>query len=102
MRMLAIAARFTVWSALPVALCAGAQTAEIRVFASNGMKAVLEELAPQFEKSTGYKLAFRFASAANLKGDIEKGEAFDLAILTAALVDDLIGQGKLAPATRAD
>jgi len=102
MKLHSIAAHTTIGFALSLALGAGSRAAEIKVLASNGVKTVLEELAPQFEKSTGHKLAFRFAPAADLKGQIEKGEAFDVAILTTALIDDLIKQGKLAPATRAD
>jgi len=75
---------------------------EIRVLSSNGLKTVVEELGPQFEKSTQDRLAVRFAPAAELKAVIEKGAAFDLAILTAAAIDDLIRQGRLAAPTRAD
>jgi len=88
--------------ALMLALGSGSHAAEIKVLSSNGVKTVLEELAPQFEKATGHKLVFRFAPAADLKAQIEKGEPCDLAILTAAAIDDLIKQGKLAQATRAD
>lgn len=85
-----------------VALSTGLQAADIRVMSTNGVKSVLEELVPQFEKATSYKLSIRYAPAADLKGLIEKGEAFDVAILTAAAIDDLIRQGKLAAPTRAD
>jgi molybdate transport system substrate-binding protein len=102
MKLRSIAAYTSIGFTLSLAPGAGAQATEIKVLASNGVKTVLEELAPQFEKSTGHKLAFRFAPAADLKGQIEKGEPFDVAILTTALIDDLIRQGKLAPATRAD
>jgi molybdate transport system substrate-binding protein len=78
------------------------QAVEIRVLSTNGLKAVVEELGPQFERATQHKLAVRFAPAAELKGQIEKGAAFDLAILTAAGIDDLTRQGKLAAPTRAD
>jgi molybdate transport system substrate-binding protein len=78
------------------------KAAEIRVLSSNGVKAVLEELAPQFEKATAHRLAISFAPAADLQARIEKGEAFDLAILTAAATDVLIGQGRLAAPTRAN
>ena len=54
--------------------------------------------APRFEKATEHKLVFTFRAAAELKGDIEKGAAVDLAILTKGAVDDLIKQGKLAGA----
>src|SRR5262245_15024271 len=78
-----------------------AHAAEIRVFSSNALKTVLEELAPRFEKATEHKLAFTFGAAANLKGEIEKGATFDVAFLTAGAVDDLIKQGKMA-GTRTD
>jgi len=78
------------------------QAVEIRVLSTNGLKAVVEELGPQFERATQHKLAVRFAPAAELKGQIEKGAAFDLAILTAAGIDALTRQGKLAAPTRAD
>jgi len=76
----------------------GAQAAEIRVFSTNALKTVLEELGPRFEKATEHKIAFTFGTAAGLKGDIEKGAAFDVAILTTGGVDDLLKQGKMAGA----
>jgi molybdate transport system substrate-binding protein len=74
----------------------GAQAAEIKVLASNALKTTLEELAPRFEKATEHKIAFTFGTAVGLKGDIEKGAAVDVALLTASAIDDLIKQGKLA------
>jgi len=59
--------------------------AEIKVLASNGVRAALEELAPAF-----------------VKRQIEGGEAFDLAILTGAGIDDLAKQGKVDAASRAE
>lgn len=90
-------------AALGTFLCAAmAGGAEIQVLSTNGLKTVVQELGPQFERATQHKLAVRFAPAAELKGQIEKGAAFDLAILTAAGIDDLIRQGELAAPTRAD
>ena len=83
-------------------LSAGVQAAEIRVFSSNAVKSVLEALAPEFEKASGHTIAFTYDTAAVLKTEIEKGAAFDVAILTAAGIDDLIKQGKIAAASRAD
>ena len=76
------------------------QAAEIKVLSSNAVKSVLEELAPQFEKATNNKIAFTFDTAAALKGQIEKGAVFDLAILTDGGIDDLIKQTKISGATR--
>src|SRR4051812_3541119 len=60
------------------------QAAEIKVLASNGVKAALEELAPAFERETGHKLSITFDLAASIKRQIESGQAFDLAIITSA------------------
>src|SRR5467141_1357638 len=79
--------------------------AEIKVLASNGVREALHELASAFERETGHKLVIGFGLAAALKRQIEAGEAFDLAILPAAAIDDLIKQGKVdagaAPPSRA-
>jgi molybdate transport system substrate-binding protein len=79
---------------------ASVRAAEIKVLASNGVKAALEELAPAFERATGNKLKIEFGLAAILKRQIEGGEAFDLAILTTAGIDDLAKQGKVDGGTR--
>jgi molybdate transport system substrate-binding protein len=71
----------------------------IKVLASNGVKAVLSELAPQFEQSTGRDLAVTFDRSSELKKRIEAGEIFDVAILTAPMIDDLIRQRKIAAGT---
>ena len=73
--------------------------AEIKVIGSVGVKTVLEELAPQFERASEHKLKITFGTAVPLKRQIDAGEAFDVVILTPALVDDLAKQGKVAPGT---
>ena len=78
------------------------QAADITVLASNAVKTALEELGPKFETAGGHKITFSFKAAAELKGDIEKGAAVDVAILTAAAIDDLIKQGKLAAGGKTD
>src|SRR5947207_13418144 len=79
---------------------APASAAEIKVISSNALKTVLEQLGPAFEKATEHKLSIQWGAAVPLKAEIEKGAAFDLAVLTDAGIDDLIKQGKLAAATR--
>ena len=73
--------------------------AEIQVLCSNGLKAVMEDLAPQFEKATGHKVVVKFGLAAGFKQQIESGAPFDLTVLTPPMIDDLIKQGRLHPAT---
>src|SRR5215475_7562564 len=87
-------------TAMLLALGVSAKAAEIKVLSSNGLKSVLEELAPQFEKASGHKLMIVWGAAVPLRGQIEKGEVFDATILTTAAIDALIGQAKLDKATR--
>jgi molybdate transport system substrate-binding protein len=87
-----------------LALCGvhGADAAELKLQVSNALKTTMEELAPQFEKASGHKLVIEFGAAAEIKTAIQKGAAVDVAILTSAATDDLIKEGKLAAAGRAD
>jgi molybdate transport system substrate-binding protein len=78
-----------------------ARAAEIKVLCSNGIKAVMEELVPQFERATRHTIAIRYGLSAALERQIEAGEPFDLAVLTPPLIDDLVKQGKIAGDTRA-
>ena len=77
----------------------GAQAAELKVYSSTAVKAVLEELGPQFEKATGDKLVFTFGLSSAVKKQIDEGAAFDVAVLTPALIDGLAA-GKIDPASR--
>jgi molybdate transport system substrate-binding protein len=79
-----------------------ARAAEIKVLCSNGLREVLAELTPQFERASEHKLVVRFGLGAKLKQEIEGGEPFDLAILPSPALDDLIKQGRVAPGTRID
>ena len=78
-----------------------ARAAEINILCSNGIRTVMEELVPQFERATNHTVKITYGLSAALKRQIEAGEPFDLAVLTPPLVDDLIKQGKIAAGTRA-
>jgi molybdate transport system substrate-binding protein len=73
----------------------------LTVLCSNGLKAVAEDLVPQFERATKHKVIVRYGLAAALKQQIERGESFDVAFLTPVVMDDLIKQAKIAADTRA-
>jgi molybdate transport system substrate-binding protein len=79
-----------------------AEAAEVKVLSTVAVKPVVEELAPQFERQTGHKLAITFGVANTMKRQIEAGESFDVAIMTAPVADDLIKQGRIVAATRTD
>ena len=77
------------------------RAAELKLVASPGTRAALLELAPQFERATGHKVVMDFAVIAVLKRRIAAGEAFDIVIPGPELIDELVGQGKVAAGTRA-
>jgi molybdate transport system substrate-binding protein len=85
---------------LALALASGhAWAADITVLSSTGIESVLTALQPKFEKATGNKLVITFDTSNALKAQIDGGKAFDLAILTPGLVENLIKAGKIAPST---
>lgn len=76
--------------------------AQITVLSSNGYQAVLEELAPRFERAKNRKVAVTYDLAATLRRRIEEGQAFDLAILTPAAIDHLVKGGRIAGDSRTE
>jgi molybdate transport system substrate-binding protein len=81
---------------------APAQSAELHVMVSDGMKTVVEKMTPEIEHATRRKLVAQFNSSKNLRDKIQAGEPFDAAILTSDVLDDLIKQGKVASGSLAE
>ena len=81
---------------------AAAQDAAVRVLASNGVKAVIQDIQAQCERAIGHPLALQFNSTASLKQRIDAGETFDAAILTSEAIDALVKERKIAGGTRAE
>jgi 4-carboxymuconolactone decarboxylase len=87
-------------AALCLLAAAPAAAQSLTVLSSNATKALIEELGPQYEKATGQKLTLRFDNSAALRARIEKGESFDVAVMTTTVVSDLAMAGKLAASSR--
>ncbi len=79
-----------------------AQEIEIHILCSNGIRAAVEKLVPEYERGMGRSIKVQFGPSAGFKRSIEGGEPFDLAILTRPIIDDLIKQGKIARGTGVD
>jgi molybdate transport system substrate-binding protein len=90
----------TVLAGLLLPQLSQAQTAQLKVLESNALKSAMDELGPQLEKATGNKLMQIVGTTAELRGMIEKGAAFDVAVFTKSALDDLTKQGKIADAPR--
>jgi molybdate transport system substrate-binding protein len=77
-----------------------ADAAEMKILTAGVMKTVVLELVPVFEKETGHKAIVDNDTAGGLARRIEGGEAFDLAIITPGVINDLAGKGKVVGAGR--
>jgi molybdate transport system substrate-binding protein len=74
----------------------GAKAAEIKVMCSGAMRPALEELAPQFERTSGHKLAITYSGTNVIRDRALAGDAGELVIFASYAVEDVIRQGKLA------
>ncbi len=75
---------------------AGAAAAEIKVLTAGAFKEILLATVPDFEKATGHKVTLDNATVGVLTKRIEDGEAFDLAVMGPAAIDQLTAKGKFA------
>ncbi|TMJ73244.1 MAG: ABC transporter substrate-binding protein, partial [Alphaproteobacteria bacterium] len=82
---------------LIAALFAGpADAAEVKVLSAGALRPLLQDLAPDFEKSSGNRLTFDFATAGGVEERVASGEAVDVALLTEPRIKKLAGEGKIA------
>jgi molybdate transport system substrate-binding protein len=72
-----------------------AQAGEITVLTAGAMKAVVLALLPDFEAQTGHKVTVANDTAGGLARRIAGGERFDVAVITPAVIDDLVGRGQV-------
>ncbi len=89
----------TAVAALLLAQTAAASAAEIKVFSTVGIKSVLEELIPQFEKSSGHKVTVTWSTAALLAKRVQSGEQADALLLIKNNIETLLKEGKIVAGT---
>ncbi len=89
-----IAALFVIATAAP------AYAADIKVLCTNGIRAVVDDLIPKFERQTGDKVIIQFEPSTQLKKRVDAGEPFDLVFMTTTLIDEEIKAGKLSAESR--
>ena len=82
------------------AFTAQVAAAEIKVLSPVALRPILEKAGAALERSKENSLVISWAESGAIKSDIEKGESFDIAVLTLNFVDDLIKAGKLDAGTR--
>jgi molybdate transport system substrate-binding protein len=74
----------------------------MEILCTNGVKSVMLDLIPAFERAGNTKVAITWGSTNALLKDLESGAGGDVAILTAEAIDALIKQGKAVAGSRVD
>ena len=76
------------------------QAAELKLMVTNGTRAIVDELGPQFERATGHKLVIKYEGSPFLQKAIEGGEGFDIVLLTVESMDAIAKAGKIDTSAR--
>jgi molybdate transport system substrate-binding protein len=74
----------------------------MKIICTNGVKSIMLDLVPAFERTSGTKIVITWGSTNGLLKELEGGASGDLAILTAEAIDDLIRHGKTVAGSRVD
>lgn len=88
--------------ALQLIGCAMAQAAEIKVLAAVGMREVMLDLGPKFERATGHTLAMTFDASGVIVRRIETDEPVDVTMILRSRLERLTQAGKISPGSVAD
>ncbi|MGZ9067199.1 MAG: molybdate ABC transporter substrate-binding protein [Burkholderiales bacterium] len=73
---------------------------EIVLFTANSLRGVLNELLPEFERTSGHTVRVSYDPAQILMKRIAAGETADVLILGRAVLDELSEKGKIVAASR--
>jgi molybdate transport system substrate-binding protein len=85
------------FAALIFSIHAGiADAADIKVLSAVAMKPALDELAREFEQTTGHKVTLGYATAGIVRDRIRGDEPVDVAIMPRSAFEPLLTEGKIA------
>jgi molybdate transport system substrate-binding protein len=73
-----------------------ANAAEVKVLAALGVKDVVDDLGPKFERASGHKLAIKFGSLGGIVKMVQGGETADVVIIPRQGIDGIVKDGKAA------
>lgn len=79
-----------------------AQAAEIKALVALGMKDIVSDLGPKFEKASGHKLAIKFGTLGGVVKMVQGGETADIVIIPRQGINGLVKDGKAAAANVTD
>jgi molybdate transport system substrate-binding protein len=74
--------------------------AQLKVLGAGPVKRGITQLAAQFEKNSGHRVAVEFAGAPSVRDRVLAGEAVDVAVVPQSAMADFVAQAKVVAATR--
>src|SRR4051794_40172800 len=77
-----------------------ASGAEVKLLCAVALQPAIDEPIPDFENSSGHKVSVAYGNAGAIADRFQKGEAADLMINAAPLIDQLRAQNKVADGDR--
>ena len=77
-----------------------AGAAEIKLLCAVALHPAIDAMIPDFEKSSGHKVAVAYGTAGAVADRIQNGEAADIVISSAPMIDRLQAQGKVMAGSR--
>jgi molybdate transport system substrate-binding protein len=83
-------------------LSPAASAADLKWLCPVAMKAAMADLVPQFERTSGHKVTIEYATVGVITDRLRKGEAADVAIVSAQQIGELQKEGKIVASSRAD
>jgi len=89
-------------SLLAVDSASTANSAEIKFLGPLAMRAVVPDVAPLFERSSGHKVTVDYATVGAIAERLLKGETADATIVSTPQMEELQKQGKIAAGSRSD
>ena len=76
--------------------------ANLNIFSAGAAQAVVTQIAEKFRRDGGDAINAAFGAVGAMKARVVAGEPADVIILTAVLIDELIGEGLVVRGSRAD
>ena len=74
----------------------------LTILSAGAAQAVVETIAATYTRDTGHEVKGEYSAVGAMKARVLAGEAVDVVILTAALIDELVQSGHVVAGSRAD
>jgi molybdate transport system substrate-binding protein len=80
----------------------GARAADVRLLGAVGVRQIMLELGPEFERATGHKLVSAFDSTGLIVRRLAAGEEFDVVMINRTGIDSLAKAGRVVAGSTVD